>query len=73
MPDFKGVYLTINPTNEQAHACMRVCQMLSNSYRNIEVYRFDEHTGVVFIFASEELQIIVPPSGQWRFLNATEL
>ncbi|RUS97491.1 hypothetical protein DSM106972_084390 [Dulcicalothrix desertica PCC 7102] len=59
--------------NEQAHACMRVCQMLSNSYRNIEIYRFDEYMGVVFIFASEELQIIVPPNGQWRFLNATEL
>lgn len=52
---------------------MTVCQMLSNSYRNIEIYRFDEYTGVVFIFASEELQIIVPPNGQWRFLNATEL
>ena len=52
---------------------MRVCQMLSNSYRNIEIYRFDDQTGVVFIFEREELQIIVPPNGQWRFLNATEL
>jgi hypothetical protein len=44
-----------------------------DSYRNIEIYRFDDQTGVVFIFASEELQIIVPANGQWRFLNATEL
>jgi hypothetical protein len=26
---------TINPTNEQAQACVRVCQMLSNTYRNV--------------------------------------
>lgn len=46
--------------------------MLSNSYRNIELFRFDEQTGVVFIFAGEELQIVVPPNGGWRFLDGTE-
>ncbi|WP_414575827.1 DUF6888 family protein [Anabaena sp. CCY 9402-a] len=25
----------INPTNEQAQVCVRVCQMLSNTYRNV--------------------------------------
>lgn len=64
---------TIYPTNEQALACLRVCQMLSNSYRNIELFRFDNQTGVVFIFAGEELQIIVFPNGLWRFLDATEV
>ncbi|MFB2838440.1 DUF6888 family protein [Floridanema evergladense] len=64
---------TINPTNEQAQACLRVCQMLSNGYRNIELFRFNPQTGIVFIFASEELQIIIPPNGIWRFLNETEL
>ena len=47
---------TIYPTDEQAIACLRVCQMLSNSYRNIELFRFDDQTGVVFIFAGEELE-----------------
>ncbi|MFN6562731.1 MAG: DUF6888 family protein [Nostoc sp. ChiSLP01] len=64
---------TINPTNEQAQTCVRVCQMLSNSFRNVELFRYDDQTGVVFIFANEELQIIVPPNGDWRFLDATEL
>jgi hypothetical protein len=64
---------TIYPTAEQALACLRVCQMLSNYYRNIELFRFDDQTGIVFIFASDELQIIVPPNGLWRFLDATEL
>jgi len=44
--------------------------MLSSGYRNIELFRFDDQTGLVFIFASEELQIIVPPNGLWSFLNA---
>jgi hypothetical protein len=61
------------PTNSQAQACIRVFQMLSNYYRNVELFRFDEETGVIFIFAGEELQIIVTPDGKWRFLNATEL
>ncbi|WP_442944852.1 DUF6888 family protein [Nostoc sp.] len=64
---------TIYPTYAQAIACLRVCQMLSNTYRSIELFRFDDQTGVVFIFVNEELQIIVPANGNWRFLNATEL
>lgn len=47
--------------------------MLSNTYRNVELFRFDDQTRVVFIFVNEELQIIVPPNGDWRFLDATEL
>ena len=47
--------------------------MLSNLYRDIQIFRFDPQTGIVFIFAGEELQVIVPPNGIWRFLNATEL
>ncbi|OCR02867.1 hypothetical protein BCD67_16455 [Oscillatoriales cyanobacterium USR001] len=65
--------LAINPTNEQAQTCLRVCQMLSNCFRDIELFRFDAETGMVFIFAGEELQVIVPPNGIWRFWNATEL
>ncbi len=61
----------IQPTNEQAQACLRICQMLSNSYRNIELFRFDEQVGIAFIFAGEELQIMVSPNGLWRFLNDT--
>ena len=62
---------TIQATDAQAQACLRLCQMLSNSYRNIELFRFDEQTGIVFIFAGEELQIIVSSNGLWRFLDET--
>lgn len=47
--------------------------MLSNSNRNIELFRFDEQTDIVFMFASEELQIVVYENGQGRFINETEL
>ncbi|HAG83950.1 MAG TPA: hypothetical protein DCL61_23075 [Cyanobacteria bacterium UBA12227] len=63
----------INPTDEQAQACLRVCQMLSNCYRDIQLFRFDDQTGDVFILASDELQIIVPRSGNWSFVDETEL
>ena len=64
---------TIYPTAEQALACLRVCQMLSTCYRNIELFRFSTQTGIVFIFAGEDLQIIVSANGNWRFLDETEL
>ena len=44
---------TITPTNEQALACLRVCQMLSSYYRNIELFRFNEQKGYVYIWAGE--------------------
>lgn len=62
----------IDPTNEQAQACLRVCQMLSNYYRDIQVFRFDDQTRYVFILAGEELQILVPTNGRWSFINETQ-
>jgi hypothetical protein len=64
---------TIYPTNEQAIACLRVCQILSNCYRDIQLFRFNAQTGEVYIFAGDELEIIVPRNGLWRFLDETEL
>jgi hypothetical protein len=64
---------TIYPTAEQALACLRVCQMLSNYYRDIQLLRFNAQTGEVYIFAGDELEIIVPRNGLWRFLDETEL
>ncbi|MGV0025505.1 DUF6888 family protein [Phormidesmis priestleyi] len=57
------------PTVEQGSACIRVCNMLSNYCRNIELFRFNQQTGMIYIFCSDELQIIIPKNGIWRFLN----
>ncbi|WP_412973432.1 DUF6888 family protein [Pseudanabaena sp. PCC 6802] len=39
------------PTAKQALACVRVCQMLSNGYQLIHVFRCDRNTRTVFILA----------------------
>ncbi|MUL37474.1 DUF6888 family protein [Gloeocapsopsis dulcis] len=72
-----SIYVTIEepkilPTNEQAQVCLRVCQMLSNFYQDIHLFRFDDKTGDVYILAGDDLQIIVPPNEPWRFLDETE-
>ncbi|WP_442946376.1 DUF6888 family protein [Nostoc sp. 'Peltigera membranacea cyanobiont' 210A] len=64
---------TINPTNEQAQASVRVCQILSNTYKDIHLFRFDIQTRDIYILAGENIQIIIPHNGNWRFLNETEL
>ncbi|WP_442949222.1 DUF6888 family protein [Nostoc sp.] len=61
------------PTTEQALACIRVCQMLSNLYKDIRLFRFDDKTGQVYILAGDELQIIVLSNGIWDFVNEPEL
>lgn len=60
---------TIHPTVEQAIKCLIVCQMLSNCYQDIRLFRFDEQTADVYVLAGDNLQIIVPPSGNWRFVE----
>lgn len=64
---------TIHPTNEQTQTCLRVCQMLSNCYRDIQVFRFDDRNGEVYIFAGDELQLIIFPSGNWSFVDEIQL
>ncbi|WP_414690186.1 DUF6888 family protein [Nostoc sp.] len=63
----------ILPTTEQALACVRVCQMLSNLYKDIRLFRFDDKTGQVYMLAGDELQVIVLSNGIWDFVNEPEL
>jgi len=42
--------------------------MLSNGYKEIHLFRFDEKTGDVFILAGNDIQIVIPPTGEWYFL-----
>jgi hypothetical protein len=47
--------------------------MLSNIYKDIRLFRFDDQTGQVYILAGDEVQIIVYPNGEWEFVNEPEL
>ncbi|MEA5628182.1 MULTISPECIES: DUF6888 family protein [unclassified Nostoc] len=57
------------PTAQQALACVRVCQMLSNGYQPIHVFRYNQNTKTVFILAgvTESLEILIFSDGQWGF------
>ncbi|MHC5823540.1 MAG: DUF6888 family protein [Nostoc sp.] len=57
------------PTAQQALACVRVCQMLSNGYQPIHVFRYNQNTKTVFILAgmTESLEILIFSDGQWEF------
>ncbi|MGQ9873559.1 DUF6888 family protein [Leptodesmis sp.] len=48
------------PTAEQAFVCVRVCQMLSDGYQPIHVFRYNPNTKTVFILAgvTESLEIL---------------
>jgi hypothetical protein len=58
----------ILPTREQGLVCIVLCQYLTTFYRSVELLRFDERDGTIFIFAGEELQIQVNRNGLWRFI-----
>jgi hypothetical protein len=60
--------MAIPPTTEQSRTCIRVLQMLSNAYRTIELFRFDDQVDIIYIFTGEDLQIVIFQNGVWRFL-----
>lgn len=43
--------------------------MLSNYYRNIELFRYSAVTGDIYIFASEDLQLVIDRQGKWDFID----
>ncbi|MDJ0662887.1 MAG: hypothetical protein QNJ42_25870 [Crocosphaera sp.] len=61
------------PTIEQALSCVRVCQMLSNLYQQIYLFRYDSNFKTIFILTrnenDEELQIVIFANGIWRFID----
>ncbi|WP_089127772.1 DUF6888 family protein [Tolypothrix sp. NIES-4075] len=57
------------PTAKQGIECIKVCQMLSNLYQDIHLFRFDEKTGEIYILAGETIEIIINREGIWEFIN----
>ncbi len=58
----------ISPTVAQGLASIRVCQMLSSYYREIQLFRFSDRTGEIYLFVSDEIQIVILRNGTWRFV-----
>jgi hypothetical protein len=59
------------PTDEQAQACLRLCQMLSSGFQPIHLFRYDPETQTVYVLAgvTEGIEVIVDLSGKWRFAD----
>lgn len=76
MPQFTCWGITMEgkllPTVDQAFAVVRVCQMLSNYYRAMYVFRYDDVQKIVYIQAgtdvrNDEIEIPIPTNGIWEF------
>ncbi|KAM3115783.1 DUF6888 family protein [Phormidesmis sp. 146-33] len=59
------------PTADQGLTCIRVFQTLSNFYQSAELFRYSDRTGEIYLFVSDEIQIVIYRDGTWRFINET--
>jgi hypothetical protein len=59
------------PTDEQAQACLRVCQMLSTGFQPIHLFRYNPETQTIYILAgiTESIEIVVFADSEWVFRN----
>jgi hypothetical protein len=60
------------PTPEQMLSCIRMCQTLSNFYRDIHLFRYDEGREEIYVIAGETIGFIVYSDGEWEFDNGRE-
>ena len=59
------------PTVAQAYGGIRVCQMLSNLYQPINVFRYDAQLKTIDAQAgiNDEFAIIINEEGIWEFVE----
>jgi hypothetical protein len=59
------------PTDEQAQACLQVCQMLSTGFQPIHLFRYNPETQTIYILAgiTESIEIVVFADSEWEFRN----
>jgi hypothetical protein len=59
------------PTFAQAQASVRVCQMLSNLYQPINVFRYDLKLKTIYVQGGvdDQFAIIIDEKGIWEFIE----
>lgn len=59
----------ILPTLKQKEAAIFVCQLLSNLYQPIHLFRYDARLKVIYILAgrNEGIEILINENGNWEF------
>ncbi|GAA6619005.1 DUF6888 family protein [Scytonema sp. NUACC26] len=58
------------PTEKQSVICIFVCQMLSNAFQPINVFRYDRKLKTLYIQAgvNDNLAIVIDQNGEWEFI-----
>jgi len=58
------------PTPQQSNTAIFLCQLLSNLYQPIQVFRYDQKLKTIYIQAgtADELAIIIKQDGNWDFV-----
>ncbi|MGA9378514.1 MAG: hypothetical protein WBV73_07060 [Phormidium sp.] len=59
------------PTQSQCYAAIFVCQLLSNLYQPIQVFRYDQKLKTIYIQAGvrDEIAIVIDENGIWEFVQ----
>lgn len=57
------------PTEKQKDTAIFLCQLLSNLYQPIHLFRYDQRLKTIYILAgiNENLEIVINEEGNWDF------
>jgi hypothetical protein len=57
------------PTEKQTDTAIFLCQLLSNLYQPIHLFRYDQRLKTIYILAgiNENLEIVINEEGNWDF------
>ncbi|GFE71714.1 hypothetical protein [Chroococcus sp. FPU101] len=57
------------PTEKQKDTAIFICQLLSNLYQPIHLFRYDNRLKIIYILAgiNETLEILINEDGNWDF------
>ncbi|WP_445298440.1 DUF6888 family protein [Leptolyngbya sp. NIES-2104] len=58
----------INLTVAQAIKAVEVCQSLSTMLRDINLFRFDPLSGIIYVLAEESIEVVIFQDGNWEFV-----
>ncbi|MEH2236508.1 DUF6888 family protein [Nostoc sp.] len=58
------------PTQKQSDTAIFLCQLFSNLYQPIEVFRYDSKLKTLYIQAglNDEIAVIINQDGNWKFV-----
>ena len=57
------------PTNQQKNTAIFLCQLLSNLYQPINLFRYDRRLKIIYILAgvNDGIEITINDAGKWSF------